>query len=94
MSPMFSIGANTALRVPTTIEAPPFLIRFHSSSRSVIESPLCRTATRPPKYRRNRSIIWGVREISGTIMITPRPPSSTWRMVRRKTSVLPEPVTP
>lgn len=55
----------TALRVPTTIEAPPFLIRFHSSSRSVIESPLCSTATRPPKYRRNRSIIWGVREISG-----------------------------
>jgi hypothetical protein len=36
----------------------------------------------------------GYSEISGTMTMTLRPPSSTCRIARRNTSVLPEPVTP
>ena len=43
-------GAKTAERVPTTTSAMPRLTRFHSSSRSDMESPLWSTATRFPVH--------------------------------------------
>src|SRR6266436_2138834 len=45
MSPIFSSGANTAERVPTTTRASPFRTRHHSRARSTSLSAECKTAT-------------------------------------------------
>ena len=91
---MFSSGAKMALRVPTTMSAPPSCIICHCSSRSVWFSAECWTATRRPNWPFSRRIIWGVRLISGTSTRARRPSARHRSMSFRKTSVLPLPVTP
>ena len=92
--PRFCSGANTALRVPTTISAFPCWIIRHCKSRSVLLSAECCTARRLPKVDLSRRIICGVRLISGTRTSARRPSSSVRWISRRNTMVLPLPVTP
>ena len=91
---MFAKGANTALRVPTTMSAPPVCIIRHCSRRSVWLRAECCTATRSPKLAFRRRIIWGVRLISGTSTRAVRPSSRQRWMSFKNTSVLPLAVTP
>ena len=56
--------------------------------------PLCRTAMLRGNRDANRSIVWGVRAISGTMIMTPRPRRMHCWAASRYTSVFPEPVTP
>jgi len=65
-SPKFGVGANTALRGPTTIGASPRRIRAHSESRSLGLIPEWSVAAAEPKRLPIRSAVWRVRAISGT----------------------------
>ena len=56
--------------------------------------PLCRTAMLRGNRDANRSIVWGVSAISGTMIMTPRPRLRHCWAASRYTSVFPEPVTP
>ena len=91
---MFCSGANTALRVPTTMSARPDWIVRHCKRRSVLLRAECCTASRLPKVSFRRRIIWGVRLISGTSTSALRPSSSVFSISLRNTAVLPLPVTP
>ena len=68
--------------------------RFAEENPQYLESPLWKTATVSPNAAVNTASVCGVREISGTVTMTPLPTVSTWRMTCRNTAVLPEPVTP
>ena len=91
---MFSSGEKIALRVPTTISAPPSWIICHCKSRSVWLRAECCTATRLPNRLFSRRIIWGVRLISGTSTSARLPSCKHRSMSFKNTSVLPLPVTP
>ena len=92
--PTLSNGAKTALRVPITICASPFLTRLYSSSLSPRESALWKTAILSPNRFVNRATNCGVSDISGTITMIPFPSPSTRSISFMNTLVLPEPVTP
>src|SRR5439155_490056 len=66
----------------------------HASARSPSDSPECNTATWSPNTPRTRATVCGVKAISGTSRIAPRPSSTTWRSTSRYTRVFPDPVTP
>ena len=76
-------GANTADRGPTQIRASPRRRRCHSSRRSPWLSAEWRIATRSPKRDSNRETVCGVRPISGTRTIAPRPRSSAASVAAR-----------
>ena len=61
------MGANTALRAPSTMSASPAAASDHCWCRWASVSPECRTATRLPGNRpMRRPPVWGVSAISGT----------------------------
>ena len=94
------------MRVPSTMRAAPVCAASQLFRRCGGVMPLCRhtTASGPysgSKRSRKRASSWGVRLISGTITSTwvgllPSgvAVSSTWRVARKYTSVLPLPVAP
>ena len=88
------MGAKTADRVPTAMRAYPRLTRFHSSIRCPRDMAEWKTATLSPYRWRKMDRVWGVRAISGTMTMTPRPNADTWSTNFKKTWVLPLPVTP
>src|SRR5439155_1414733 len=94
MRPKSLTGANTAERAPTATRRSPRRRSRQASARSPSDNPLWRTATLLPNMPRTRLTIWGVRPISGTRTIAPRPASSACCTARRYTSVFPLPVTP
>src|SRR5260370_206596 len=97
MSPIFSSGANTADRVPTTTRASPFRTRHHSRARSTSLSAECSTATpsnRAPNHDRHCRPIHKVSAISGTSTSAVLPHASVFCTARKYTSVFPLPVTP
>ena len=94
ISPRFSNGANTALRVPIASFAPPVFIRFHSSYRSPTARLLCSIATSLPKYSEKVCIICGVSAISGTRSMAHFPLLIVSSISRIYTEVFPLPVTP
>ena len=94
IAPIFSRGANTALRAPIAILASPERSRHHSSNFSPADSPLCSIAAAPPKRERSCDSICGVRDISGTRNIALLPRSISRAITLRYISVLPLPVTP
>ena len=80
MSPRGLTGAKTAERGPTTTRAAPRRMRCHSSCRSPSPSAEWSTATASPKRAAKRLTVWGVRAISGTSTMAPRPSASVWAM--------------
>ena len=92
--PRLATGAKTAERAPTATRRSPRRSSRQASARSPSESALCSTATSSPKAPRNRLTVWGVRPISGTSTMAPRPAASTRRTASRYTRVFPLPVTP
>ena len=94
MAPRSLTGAKRADRAPTaTVFSPAWSCR-QASYRSPLESPEWSTATSSPKWARKRRTVWGVREISGTSTIAPRPRARTRFRSSMYTRVFPEPVTP
>ena len=92
--PSVAIGQKSALLAPTTTRFLPKRTASHWSKRSPAVMRECITATVSPNRLSNRDTVCGVSAISGTSTIAPRPNSSAWRIARRYTSVLPDPVTP
>ena len=88
------MGQKSALLAPTTTRFLPKRTASHWSKRSPAVMRECITATVSPNRLSNRDTVCGVSAISGTSTIAPRPNSSAWRIARRYTSVLPDPVTP
>ena len=80
ITPGFSTGENTALRAPTTTLASPRRILRHSSKRSPADRREWMTAASSPKRDWNQRTICGVRAISGTSTMAPRPKRSASRM--------------
>ena len=81
--PRSGTGAKTAERAPTTTRASPSRIRHHWSCRSPAESSLWRTDTVAPKRAVAARTSIGVRPISGTRTIAPRPRASADSMARK-----------
>ena len=77
-----------------TIWASPRRTRFHSSMRSPKERPLWNRATLSPNRCWKGRMVWAVREISGTMTMTPFPSFTTAWMSWKNTRVFPLPVTP
>ena len=93
--PRWSIGANTADRVPTTTSTSPRRMRCHWSCRSPSDSAECWMATRSPKRVAQRGRDGGrQRDLGHQHQHAPAIGAHRRCASRRYTSVLPLPVTP
>jgi hypothetical protein len=94
MTPISESGAKTALLVPITIRASPFLILLNSSVLCPIDRDEWITAICSPNSLLNLVSICGVSDISGTSSIAVFPAVTALCISLIKTDVFPLPVMP